>query len=112
MLKLDSAIKYYEKLSTNPKINRRPELWNEMGIYYAERKKVRQAAVCFVKAYKIAPSKPLVVLNFATFRDYYVSDPKGALGFYKKFLRLAVQSPSSESQRRRVESRIEKISDK
>jgi tetratricopeptide (TPR) repeat protein len=108
-LKLDSAIKYYKQLLKNKKFIKSADLWNEMGIYYAERKQIRRAAVCLVKAYKLAPSKALIVLNFATFRDQYVGDPKGALGFYKKYLRIAVPSPNSEMQRKRVEERIKKI---
>ena len=109
ILKLESAIKYYKKLAADPKFKKNAELWNEMGIYYAERQQIRRAAQCFVKAYKFDSSKPLVVLNFATFRDQYVGDPKGALGFYKKYLKIATPSPSSETQRKRVKARIEKI---
>ncbi len=109
VLKLDSAIKYYKQLAQNIKFKKSAELWNEMGIYYAERQQNRLAAQCFVKAYKLAPSKPLIVLNFATFRDQYAGDPKGALGFYKKYLKIAVPSPNSETQRKRVKTRIEKI---
>lgn len=108
-LKLDSAIKYYRQLTKNKKFKKRAELWNEMGIYYAERKKLRQAAACFVKAYKLAPSKPLIVLNFATFMDQYVGESRRALGFYKKYLKITIPSPNSETQRKRVEARIEKI---
>ncbi len=108
-LKLDSAIKYYRQLTKNKNFKKRAELWNEMGIYYAERKKIRQAAACFVKAYKLAPSKPLIVLNFATFMDQHVGESKRALGFYKKYLKITVPSPNSEAQRKRVEERINKI---
>lgn len=109
ILKLESAIKYYEKLAVKPKFKNNAELWNEMGIYYAERQQIRRAAQCFVKAYKLGSSKPLVVLNFATFRDQYVGDPKGALSFYKKYLKIAVPSPNTEMQRKRVEARIKRI---
>jgi len=109
ILKLDSAIKYYKQLLKNKKFKKSAELWNEMGIYYAERQQIRRAANCFVKAYKLASSKPLIVLNFATFRDQYVGDPKGALRSYKKYLKIAVPSPNSETQRKRVEDRIKKI---
>jgi len=109
ILKLDSAIKYYKKLAQNPKFKKNAELWNQMGIYYAERQQIRSAAQCFVKAYKLAPSKPLMVLNFATFRDQYAGDPRGALSFYKKYLQITVPSPHSETQRKRVEARIKRI---
>ena len=109
ILKLESAIKYYKLLAKNPKFKKSAELWNEMGIYYAERQQIRQAAICFVKAYKLDSSKPLIVLNYSTFRDQYVGDSKGALRFYKKYLKIAVPSPNSETQRKRVEARIEKI---
>ncbi len=108
-LKLDSAIKYYKLLTKKKEFKKRAELWNEMGIYYAERKQIRKAAACFVKAYQLAPSKPLIVLNFATFIDKYVGESKRALGFYKKYLRITVPSPGFETQRRRVEGRIKKI---
>jgi tetratricopeptide (TPR) repeat protein len=108
-LKLDSAIRYYRQLIKNEKFKKCADLWNEMGIYYAERKKSRQAATCLVKAYKLAPSKPLIVLNFATFMDQYVGESKRALKFYKKYLKITVQSPNLETQRKRVEARIKKI---
>ena len=109
ILKLDSAIKYYKQLLKNKNFKKNSELWNEMGIYYAERQEIRQAASCFVKAYKFDSSKPLIVLNLATFMDQYVGDSGRALRYYKKYLKLAVPSPSSETQRKRVQARIEKI---
>lgn len=109
ILKLDSAIKYYKQLAKKPKFKKNVELWNEMGIYYAERQQIRRAANCFVKAYRLNSSKALILLNFATFRDQYVGDSKGALRSYKKYLEIAVPSPNSETQRKRVEARIAKI---
>ena len=109
-LKLDSAIKYYRELAEKPKFRRRAELWNEMAVYYAERKQVRPAAECFVKAYKLAPSNPLVILNFATFIDQYVGDGGRALKFYRRYLKVTAPSPGFESQRQRVEKRIQQIS--
>jgi hypothetical protein len=41
--------------------------------------------------------------------DQYVGESKRALGFYKKYLKIAVPSPNSEAQRKRVEERIKKI---
>ena len=108
-LKLDSAIKYYKELSTKRQFKKRAELWNEMAIYYAERGQVNQAASCIVKAYKLAPSNPMIVLNFATFVDQYAKDPKMALKYYRKFLRLTMPTPSFEAQYNRVKARIEKI---
>jgi len=109
MLKLDSAIKYYRRLAQDKKIKNRAELWNEMGIYYAERKEIRQAAACFVKAYKLSPLKPLIVLNLATFMDQYVGEPKRALKFYKKYLKITVSSPAFDRQRQRVAERIKEL---
>jgi len=109
ILKLDSAIKYYKRLAENPKFKKNAELWNEMGIYYAERQQIRNAAKCFVKAYKLASAKSLIVLNFATFMDQYVGESRRSLGFYKKYLKITVPSPNTETQRKRVEARIEKI---
>lgn len=109
ILKLDSAIKYYKQLLKNKNFKKNAELWNEMGIYYAERQEIRRAATCFVKAYKFDSSKPLIVLNLATFMDQYVGESERALSFYKKYLKITVPSPSSETQRKRVQERIEKI---
>jgi tetratricopeptide (TPR) repeat protein len=109
-LKLDSAIKYYRELAANPKFKRRAELWNEMAVYYAERKQIRPAAKCFVKAYKLSPSTPMIVLNFATFIDQYAGDSGRALKFYRRYLKITTPSPSSESQRQRVEKRIQQLS--
>ena len=108
-LKLDSAIRYYQRLATNKKIKKRAELWNEMAIYYAERKELRQAATYFVKAYKMSPDKPLVVLNLATFMDQYVGEAGRALKFYKKYLKITVSSPAFERQRQRVATRIKEL---
>jgi len=109
ILKLDSAIKYYKQLLKNKDFAKNAELWNEMGIYYAERQAIRRAATCFVKAYKLDSSKPLIVLNFATFIDQYVGESERALSFYENYLKITVKSPNSEKQRTRVEERIKKI---
>ena len=108
-LKLDSAIKYYRELTESPKFRRRAELWNEMAVYYAERKQTLPAAKCFVKAYKLAPSNPLIVLNFATFIDQYFGDAKRALKLYQQYLKITAPTPGFESQRQRVEKRIQQI---
>ncbi|MDD5698449.1 MAG: tetratricopeptide repeat protein [Victivallaceae bacterium] len=108
-LKLDSAVKYYRSLAANRHYRNCAELWNEMGLYYAERGQNRQAAACFVKAYKAAPSRPLIVLNFATFIDQYAGEQQRSLPFYKQYLRLAVPSPGSETRRKRVEARLEQL---
>ncbi|MFA6714294.1 MAG: tetratricopeptide repeat protein [Victivallales bacterium] len=109
ILKLDSAIRYYNKLAVAKNFRKRAELWNEMGIYYAERQQIRKAAECFVKAYSLGASKPLIVLNFATFADQYAGDPARALKYYRSYLKITTPSPSFEAQRKRVEARIKKI---
>jgi tetratricopeptide (TPR) repeat protein len=109
IFKLDSAIKYYTELAADKKFRKCAELWNEMGIYYAGRQQVQKAAQCFVKAYKLDSSKPQIVLNYATFADYYAGESKRAVGFYKKYLAITVPSPNFAAQRKRVEARIKEI---
>ncbi|MDD5727059.1 MAG: tetratricopeptide repeat protein [Victivallales bacterium] len=109
-LKLDSTIGYYRQLAAKPEFRQSADLWNEMAIYYAERKESRQAAECFVKAYKLDPSNPLITLNLATFVDQYFGDSERALKFYRRYLKLAVPSPRSEERRRRTQERIKQIS--
>jgi len=43
-----------QRLDTTPhgQFKKNAELWNQMGIYYAERQQIRSAAQCFVKAYQ------------------------------------------------------------
>lgn len=109
ILKLDSAVKYYNKLAADKNFRQRAELWNEMGIYYAERRQIHKAAECFVKAYSLGSSKPLLVLNFATFADQYAGDPKRALKYYRAYLKITVPSPNFDASRKRVEARLKAI---
>ncbi len=111
-LKLDSAIKYYEQLSKSSRFSNKPEVWNQLGILYALQNQQRPASICFVRAYNLAPTNHLVVLNFAIFLDHYLNKKERAVNFYRKYLELAERNPEEDERRNRIQQRIELLRNK
>jgi tetratricopeptide (TPR) repeat protein len=109
-LNLDNTIKYYERLAQIPKFSKRPVIWNQMGLFYVNRKKLRNAAFCFVRAYNLAPENHRTVLNLATFMDHYAGKSQRAVKFYKKYLDLTSNNKELNKQRQQIQSRISTIS--
>ncbi|MCP3965061.1 MAG: tetratricopeptide repeat protein [Lentisphaerae bacterium] len=109
-LNISNAIKYYEMLAKFPRFNKRPELWNQMGVFYVKQKENRKAALCLVKAYRMAPDNPNILLNFAVFKDFYIGMSHSTVDFYKQYLNITASNPELQKKREFVKKRIEKIS--
>ncbi|QSH41645.1 tetratricopeptide repeat protein [Lentisphaerota bacterium ZTH] len=111
-LKLANAIKYYQMLAKYPRFKKRPELFNQMGIYYAVNKQNRKAAENLVSAYQMAPNNPIILLNFAIFKDLYIGMSDNTVDFYKQYLKITANNPELQKKRDFVKSRIEQITSK
>lgn len=108
-LNLQKPEQYYAALTKTARFKKRPEPWNEMGIIYASRNDLGNAANCFVNAYRAAPDNHTVVRNLAIFMDRCNRKKKAVL-FYKKYIDLIAGNPEMEHLRRQVRRRIREIS--
>ncbi|MFA7230527.1 MAG: tetratricopeptide repeat protein [Victivallaceae bacterium] len=111
-LNLDKTIEYYNSLATDQRITAGPEIWNQMGIYYATRNNLKAAAASFVRAYNASPDNNIVVLNFAIFLDRYMHNTSRAAKYYQKYLELTAKNPQLDKKRANIEQRIKVIASK
>ncbi len=111
-LNLTKTVDYYSQLIALPAFNKHYEPWNQLGIYYAEKNSLRNAAICFNQAYSLAPDNHMVLLNFGIFFDKYVRKPERALNYYKKYMEVTANNPEMEQKKQEIKARIKDLSDK
>lgn len=111
-LKLPSSVEYYKKLAAGTKYRNRAGIWNQLGIFYAEKKDNMNAVKCFLQAYRLSPEDHTVCLNLAIFLDRYLNSASSrskSIMFYKKYLALSKLNPEFKSQRDKVSARIKEL---
>jgi cytochrome c-type biogenesis protein CcmH/NrfG len=113
-LGLPKTPEYYKRLLMMPKFNKRSDLWNQLGVHYAEKGKTRDAFECFITANSISPDNPVICLNLAIYLDRYVKGKGSAksIGYYQRFVELSSKNPELESRRQEIKNRIKEISGK
>jgi tetratricopeptide (TPR) repeat protein len=111
-LNLPKTTDYYSQLVALSAFNKRYEPWNQLGIYYAEKNSLRNAAICFNQAYTLAPDNHMVLLNFGIFFDKYIRKPDRALNFYKRYLEVTANNPEMDQKKQEIKARIKDLSDK
>ena len=107
-LNQNSTYTFYRLLTANQA--NRPEIANQIGIYFATRQKLAEAAKYFVDAYNAAPDNPQIVLNFALFADYYANQPQQAIPRYQRYLELVARNQEMAAKRAMVEARLRQLS--
>lgn len=105
-LKLDEAFRYYNELRKLPQFAEAAEPYNELATLFIEKKQLPGAAKCLLKAYKLAPKNPTVVLNLAIFCDRNVKKPKTAKKYYEEYLMLTESNSELIARREEVKARL------
>ncbi len=100
----------FQKLAKTEYYKNKPEIYNELGTYYAKANNLSKAAQNLTEAYKLAPNNPIIVVNLGVFCDKYLNKPKKARFFYRKFISLTDNNPAFQIQKQQVTSRIKQIS--
>ena len=109
-LRAQNTDKLFLKLAQTEYFKDKPEVYNELGAYYAETNNLGNATQNFVKAYKLSSDNPIIVSNLGVFCDNFLKKPKNALFFYRKFISLTNDNPAFDNQRKQIISRLKEIS--
>lgn len=83
-------------------------LWFTLGNLYADQGQWAQAQSAYFQAHHLAPDNPDYAFNLAVGLDR-VSQPKIALGFYRRALELARERGTAQFEAGRAEGRIRQI---
>ena len=111
-LNLPKTTDYYNQIVALPAFKKRYEPWNQLGVYYAEKGNLRNAAACFSQAYTMAPENHMVLLNFGIFFDKYVRKPDRALKYYQKYVEVTARNPEMEQKKQEINARIKDLTGK
>jgi tetratricopeptide (TPR) repeat protein len=111
-LNLPKTTDYYNQIVALPAFKKHYEPWNQLGVYYAEKGNLRNAATCFSQAYSLAPDNHMVLLNFGIFFDKYVRKPDRALKYYQKYMEVTANNPETEQKKQEIKARIKDLSGK
>ena len=111
-LNLPKTPDYYNLVVALPAFKKHHEPWNQLGVYYAEKGNLRNAALCFSQAYTLAPENHMVLLNFGIFFDKYVRKPDRALKYYQKYMEVTANNPEIEQKKQEIKARIKDLTGK
>jgi Flp pilus assembly protein TadD len=109
-LQTQNTDKLFLKLTQTEYFKNKPEIYNELGVYYTRTKKLSKAAQNFTQAYKLSPNNPLIVSNLGVFCDRYLKKPKKARFFYRKFISITNNNAFFDNQRKQIITRLKEIS--
>ena len=111
-LNLPKTPDYYNLIVALPAFKNRHEPWNQLGVYYAEKGNLRNAAACFKQAYAIAPENHMVLLNFGIFFDKYLRQSERALKYYQRYMDITAKNPEMEQKKQEIKARIKDLTGK
>ena len=92
------GVAYLEALQRFPAFNKRPEIYNALGIMHLRAGRVDEAMESFLTALDRSPASPVVMQNVAVVYDQYYRDAAQALRFY----RYAVTASQAAGDRERA----------
>ncbi|OGV73489.1 MAG: hypothetical protein A3K19_16885 [Lentisphaerae bacterium RIFOXYB12_FULL_65_16] len=102
---LDEGIRYLLQLRSYRAFNRRPEVYNALGILYLNRREYNNARQSFLMAMSKDRENPAVLQNLAVLYDQHLRDPAEAMRYYRAALRgkqLASDSTGQDEIRQRL----------
>jgi tetratricopeptide (TPR) repeat protein len=115
----DKAIKNYVALAKMKEYSEQPEVYNELGVLFYEKKDYPRAARFFKKALSLNANSPTVNLNLAVLCDklcFSSEDVKNRDGYariaekyYMRYLKLIDGNPSLLNSQKTVILRIKKL---
>lgn len=117
----NKAIKNYVALAKNQEYKDSPEVYNELGVLFYNKKDYKRSVRFLNKAFSKNDKAPAVCFNLGVFWDTLTmickDDPskaskaaKNAIKYYNVYIGLIKVNPKSEPQRRKVLERIEVLS--
>ena len=109
-LQAQNTDKLFLKLAKQKGFEDNPEIYNELGTYYANTRDISKAAQNLSKAYKLAPDNPVIVSNLGVFCDRFLNKPKKAKFFYRKFLILTTDEAGYSQLREEIINRLQSFS--
>lgn len=111
-LNLPKTPDYYNLIAGLPAFKNRHEPWNQLGVYYAEKGNLRNAAACFKQAYTLAPENHMILLNFGIFFDKYLRQSERASKYYQRYMEVTAKNPEMEQKKQEIKARIKDLTGK
>lgn len=108
-LQTKNTLELYQKLTQTPQYSNKPEVYNNVGIYYLNSRNYSSAAKYLLKAYRIDNANPIIIANLGILKDSYLNDPKQAKFFYRKFISLTINNSAFDSQRNYFSNRLKEL---
>ncbi len=108
-LGLPKTPEYYSRLLQMPKLSKRADLWNQIGVHFAEKGKKNDAVKCFNTAYVLAPDNPVICLNFGVYLDSYLGRADKAKSYYQRFIDLTAKNLELEPKRQEIKKRLKEV---
>lgn len=108
-LQTKSTLDLYLKLAQTPQYSNKPEIYNNIGVYYLDARDYSSAVKYLLKAYRLDNTNPIVIANLGIVKDSYLKDPKQAKFFYRKFISLTINNSAFDSQRDYFSNRLKEL---
>jgi Flp pilus assembly protein TadD len=114
----NEAIKNYVEIAKLPEFKNSAEIYNELGVLFFKKKDYKRAVRFLNKAYSLDPKLPSLNLNLAVFWEnlaklYKKENSKKALTtaikYYSVYEQLLATDPHSETVRKTILAKIEKL---
>lgn len=104
-----STPELYAKLLNSGQFSNKSEIYNNLGVYFANSQNHNMAFSSFMKAYRLSPKNPIIIENLGILKDSYQSDPKQAKFFYRKFISITRDNTAFDEQRKFFSIRLKEL---
>lgn len=99
----------YLKLAQTPQFSDKPEVYNNLGVYFVYSKDYNSALKYFLQGYRLDKNYPILIANMGILKDRYMKDTKQAKYFYRKFITLTIGNSAFDSQREFFSNRLKEL---
>ena len=99
----------YVKLLNMEQVSNKFEIYNNLGVYFANSQNYSMAFSSFMNAYRLSPKNPIILANLGIFKDSYQSDSKQAKFFYRKFISITRGNSAFDEQSKFFSSRLKDL---
>lgn len=99
----------YAKLLNTQHFSSKSEIYNNLGVYFANSQNYKMAFLSFMKAYKLSSRNPIIIANLGILKDTYQTDPKQAKFFYRKFISITRGNSAFDDQRKYFSNRLKDL---
>jgi len=104
-----NTLELYAKLLNMGQFSNKFEIYNNLGVYFANSQNYNRAFSSFMKAYRLSPKNPIIIANLGIFKESYQPDTKQAKFFYRKFISITKDNSAFDEQRKLFSSHLKNL---